>query len=107
MKRVIIFLIIITGLIACWALSQQLKLIPNKDLPKNDTNPFFKLSIIDKAGPKDPWGKSVGDINGDGLIDLIVGGHSARELRLFDKVIRKLGFSNLKEPSAENVMLHS
>ncbi len=35
--------------------------------------PFQHVSI-DEAGPLNPWGKSVGDLNGDGLKDLIVGG---------------------------------
>jgi hypothetical protein len=40
----------------------------------------FERIIIDKKTPAKPRGKSVGDINGDGLIDLIVGGRSSGEL---------------------------
>lgn len=40
----------------------------------------FMHVVIDGQGPRDPWGKSVGDINGDGHIDLIVGGHDSKEL---------------------------
>ncbi len=34
----------------------------------------FRHVVIDDHGPVDPWGKSIGDLDGDGLIDLIVGG---------------------------------
>ncbi|MGH8501146.1 MAG: FG-GAP repeat domain-containing protein [Gammaproteobacteria bacterium] len=40
----------------------------------------FIHAIIDPEGPRDPWGKSVGDIDGDGLPDLIVGGHDSQQL---------------------------
>ncbi len=32
---------------------------------------------IAAQGPRDPWGKAVGDINGDGRIDLIAGGNGS------------------------------
>ena len=31
--------------------------------------------VVDRSGPGDPWGKTVGEINGDGRPDLVVGGH--------------------------------
>jgi len=40
----------------------------------------FLGRVIDAQGPVDPWGKSVGDLNGDGRPDFIVGGHESGEL---------------------------
>jgi hypothetical protein len=36
----------------------------------------FRHVVVDRHGPRDPWGKGVGDLNGDGRPDLIVGGRS-------------------------------
>ena len=35
----------------------------------------FDYVVVDPAGPLDPWGKTVGDIDGDGAPDLLVGGN--------------------------------
>jgi hypothetical protein len=43
-------------------------------MPAPSTVPFERF-VVDRRGPGDPWGKSVGDINGDGRPDLVVGGH--------------------------------
>lgn len=40
------------------------------------TSTLFNHTIIDNQGPNDIWQKTVGDINGDGRIDLIAGGHA-------------------------------
>jgi len=36
----------------------------------------FQHVVVDAVGPRDIWGKSVGDLNHDGLPDLIAGGRS-------------------------------
>lgn len=34
----------------------------------------FDHVILDREGPKDPWAKIAGDINGDGFADVVIGG---------------------------------
>jgi len=36
----------------------------------------FSCSLIDPEGPVRPWGKCFGDLNNDGLTDLIIGGYT-------------------------------
>lgn len=48
-------------------------------------------TIIDDEGPRTPWGNTIGDINGDGRPDVIIGGHSMPKLSLIDRVLNKLG----------------
>jgi len=43
------------------------QLVPAQNIP-------FGHSIIDSEGPESPWAKIVGDIDGDGFTDVIVGG---------------------------------
>jgi hypothetical protein len=37
-------------------------------------NVRFNHVIIDREGPKDPWAKIIGDIDGDGFNDVVIGG---------------------------------
>src|SRR5688572_29769696 len=46
---------------------------------------------VDSAGPRDPWGKAVGDIDGDGLPDLVVGGHASQPPSLFQRLLNRIG----------------
>jgi hypothetical protein len=68
-----------------------------------NANKYFTHLIVDTKGPSDPWGKSAGDINGDGLVDMLVGGSRARELTWYEKVKAKLRIGQRKSPLAELV----
>ena len=68
-----------------------------------DANKYVGHIIVDAEGPRDPWGKSVGDINGDGFTDLIVGGSRARELTWLEKIKARLKIGQAPSPSPELV----
>lgn len=68
-----------------------------------DSIPGFTLEILDESGPRAPWGKTLGDINGDGLTDVVVGGHQSRPLTLSERVLRKLGLFERTETGGELV----
>ena len=53
---------------------------------------------VDSAGPRDPWGKAVGDIDGDGLPDLVVGGHASQPPGLFQRLLNKIGIQQRAWP---------
>ena len=63
---------------------------PSEQAPSSES-PLFDLEIIDPSGPRAPWGKTLGDIDGDGLTDVVVGGHQSRSLTLGERLLRKLG----------------
>ncbi|MAI32186.1 MAG: hypothetical protein CMM07_11025 [Rhodopirellula sp.] len=64
---------------------------------------LFERETIDPSGPNAPWGKTIGDINGDGLLDVVVGGHRPRHLTFFEKVARKLGVADFSDRLGELV----
>jgi hypothetical protein len=63
----------------------------------------FRRIIVDVSGPTDPWGKSVGDLDGDGFPDFIVGGHGSAERSMVSRVFDKLGFRKFENPLGELV----
>ena len=71
---------------------------------KRPTQPLierYKYVVVDPNGPVYPWGKSVGEINGGGLLDLIVGGHSGfspQRFSLYKRFLRKLQIWRPIEP---------
>ena len=76
---------------------------PMTEGPVQGPSELFSLEIVDEVGPNAPWGKSVGDINGDGLPDIIVGGHRPRHLTIPERVLRKLGLLASPERKGELV----
>lgn len=43
-------------------------------LPGAGAEVLFDHAIVDSEGPKDPWAKILGDIDGDGFADIVIGG---------------------------------
>ncbi len=59
------------------------------DFPAAQSKTNFKEITIDSDGPNDPWGKSTGDIDGDGRIDLIIAGHYPNAPTLWERILSK------------------
>ena len=51
----------------------------------------FEYVLVDPAGPRSPWAKGAGDLNSDGLLDIVIGGHQSNIPTIPQKILRKLG----------------
>lgn len=69
--------------------------------------PMYERESVDPDGPRSPWGKTVGDINGDGLPDIVVGGHQPRRLSTMERLGRKLGLLDFNDRRGELVWYQS
>lgn len=63
----------------------------------------FETQVVDANAPKSPWGKGAGDIDGDGLPDLLIGGHMFQSKSIWRRLIWKLGIGEKPEISGSLV----
>ncbi len=77
-KSYILPIVIIIGLTAYQVVNKT------KDKDFSASKIQFNHHLIDNKSPDEPWGKSVGDINNDGIIDMVVSGYGSKDLYWYD-----------------------
>ncbi len=68
--------------VSCCVLALGAACSPSQESPINEIEQQVSVAVdmtlitVDADGPEEPWGKSVGDLDGDGHLDLLVQGHA-------------------------------
>lgn len=73
-RRLAVLVLLFVGLVAAGVGAKHLRSSPMPQTATSATAEFRHL-VIDPRGPREPWGKAAGDLNGDGRPDLILGGN--------------------------------
>lgn len=60
--------------------------------------------VVDAGTARSIWAKAVGDIDGDGIKDLIIGGHEPERRTMLDRVFNKLGSKRLAAQSGSLIV---
>jgi hypothetical protein len=67
----------------------------NREAPSSPPTQYFEHDVLDNSGPGNSWGKAAGDLNGDVLVDLIVGGRGVKNANIFQKALIKMGLLDI------------
>ena len=92
---ILVIIVLSAGLFSCSRGKRTEEAVPNGGR--------FRRIIIDRAGPGEPWGKTVGDIDGDGFEDIVIGGHETDRRGFVERVFNKLGIRKRRASPGELV----
>jgi hypothetical protein len=90
-------------MIVLWGVSLQHCSEGEQFGPPAQDGETFRRIVVDASGPKDPWGKAIGDLDGDGFPDLIAGGHGTEARGLVTRIGEKIGIRKYEESVGELV----